>query len=46
LIHNNIGLKTRLNITREEEYCKLEMTITETSIKDDTRRLQYIDMDR
>jgi hypothetical protein len=46
LIHDNRVLKTRVTITREEECYRLEMTVSETSIKDDTKRLYYIDVDR
>jgi hypothetical protein len=46
LIYDNRVLKTSLNITREEECCKLEIIVSETSIKDDTQRLWYFDMDR
>jgi hypothetical protein len=46
LIHDNMTLKTDLNITREEECCKLDMIISETSVKDDTQRLMYFGMDR
>jgi hypothetical protein len=48
LIHDNIVLKTQVNLTREEEECcKLEVTVSEASIKDeDTHRPQYIDVDR
>jgi hypothetical protein len=46
LMYDNAVLMTRADVTHEEEYYKLEMTISETSIKDDTRRIQYIDLDR
>jgi hypothetical protein len=47
LIHDNLVLKTKVNITHKEECYKLEITISEMSIKDDdTRRPWYIDMDR
>jgi hypothetical protein len=46
LMRDNTMLMTILNATREEEYYKLDMTISETSIKDDTRRPYYFDMDR
>jgi hypothetical protein len=46
LIRDNTVLMTSLNIAREVCY-KLEMTISETSIKDDdTQRPRYIDVDR
>jgi hypothetical protein len=44
-MHDNTVLMTSLNVTREECY-KLEMTISEGSIKDDTQRPHYIDMDK
>jgi hypothetical protein len=46
LIYDNKVLMTSLNITHEEECYKLKMTISETSIRDDTQRLRYIDMNR
>jgi hypothetical protein len=46
LIHNNIVMKTSLNITHEEECYKLEMTVSETRMKDDTHRPCYFDMIR
>jgi hypothetical protein len=46
LIHDNIALKINLNITREEGCCNLEINISEASIKDDTQRPWYFDMDR
>jgi hypothetical protein len=46
LIHDNTVLMTNLNVIREEEYYELEMTISETSIKYDTRRPWYIGLDR
>jgi hypothetical protein len=46
LMHNNRVLKTSLNTTCEEERYKLEITISETSIKDDTKRLPYFGMNR
>jgi hypothetical protein len=44
LMHDNTALMTKMNVTREEECYKLEMTLSETSIKDDTRRPWYIDI--
>jgi hypothetical protein len=44
LMHDNTVLMTRVNVTREECY-RLEITLSETSIKDDTQRLHYIDSD-
>jgi hypothetical protein len=46
LMHDHTVLMTRMDITREEKCYKIEMTISETSIKDDTQRIQYIDMER
>jgi hypothetical protein len=46
LMHDNAVLMTSLNITHEEECYKLEMTISEGSIKDDTQRLWRVDLDR
>jgi hypothetical protein len=47
IIHGNIALITSLNVTREEECYKLEMTISETSIKDDyIQRPRYISLHR
>jgi hypothetical protein len=46
LIHDNNVLMERVNTTREAEYYKLEMTISEGSIKDGTWRPRYIDVDR
>jgi hypothetical protein len=46
LLHNNMVLNTRVNITHEERCYKLEMTVSETSVKDDTQRPLYIDVDR
>jgi hypothetical protein len=43
LMRDNTVLMTRMNVTREEEYHRLEMTISETSVKDDTWRPKYID---
>jgi hypothetical protein len=45
LMYDNTVLMERANITYEGECCKLEITISETSIKDDTRRIQYIGLD-
>jgi hypothetical protein len=41
LMYDNTVLMTSLNMTHEECY-KLDMTISETSIKDDTQRPRYI----
>jgi hypothetical protein len=46
LTHNGMVLKTRVNVIHEGKCCKLEMAISETSIKDDTQRPLYIDVDR
>jgi hypothetical protein len=45
LMHDNTVLMTSWNTTHEEERYKLEMTISEASIKDDSRRPWYIDVD-
>jgi hypothetical protein len=44
LMHDHTVLMKRVNVTYEEECYKLEMTISETSIKDDTQRLHYINV--
>jgi hypothetical protein len=46
LIYDNRVLMTSLNVTHEEECYKLEITVSETSVKDDTQRPRYIDLDR
>jgi hypothetical protein len=46
LISGNSVLMTRVNVTRKSGCYKLEMTIAESSIKDDTLRPRYIDMGR
>jgi hypothetical protein len=46
LIHDNVVLMTRVNITYEEECYKLEITISEGNMKDDTQRPLCIDMDK
>jgi hypothetical protein len=46
LMHDSTVIMTRMNLTRKEDCYKLEMTISKTDIKDDTRRLQYIGMNR
>jgi hypothetical protein len=46
LMPGNRVLMTRVNVIREGKFHKLEMTISETSIKDDTQRPWYIGMDR
>jgi hypothetical protein len=43
LMHDNTVLTTRVNVTREKECYKLEMTISEGSVKYDTTRLWYYD---
>jgi hypothetical protein len=45
LMHDNTVLMTSLNVSHEEECYKLEMTISKGSIKDDTQRPRYIDVD-
>jgi hypothetical protein len=44
LMLDNTVLMIRANVTFEEEYYKLEMTISEGSINKDTRRPWYIDV--
>jgi hypothetical protein len=46
LMHDNSVLMKRMNTTREGECYKLEMTISEGSMKDDTWRPYYIAMNR
>jgi hypothetical protein len=46
LMHDNVVLMTRANVTCEETYYKLEMTITEGSVNEDTRKPWYVNMDR
>jgi hypothetical protein len=46
LMRNNAVLMTRANVTRERGCYKLEMTISETSIKYDTQKLQYYNVAR
>jgi hypothetical protein len=46
LMRDNSVLMTSLNETCEDGCYKLEMTISEASMKDDTQRIMYIDMDR
>jgi hypothetical protein len=46
LMHDNTVLMTSLNATHEEERYKLEMTISEANIKDDTQRPDYVDLER
>jgi hypothetical protein len=46
LIRNNTVLVASLNVACEGEFYKLEMTITEGSVNEDTRRPWYIDVDR
>jgi hypothetical protein len=45
LMHDNTVLMTGMNATYEEKCYKLEMKISETSVKDDTERPQYINVD-
>jgi hypothetical protein len=44
LMHDNTVLLKRVNVTCEEKCYKLDMTISETSIKEDTQRPRYIDL--
>jgi hypothetical protein len=46
LMRDNTVLMTRVNVTHEGDCYKLEMTISKTSIKYNTWRLEYIDVDR
>jgi hypothetical protein len=46
LMHDDVVLMIRMNVTYETECYKLETTISETTIKDDTRRPWYFDVDR
>jgi hypothetical protein len=46
LMHDITVLMTSVNVTREEECYKLDITISETNVKNDTQKPQYIDMDR
>jgi hypothetical protein len=41
LMHNNTVLMTSLDVLHEGEGYKLEMTMSEASMKDDTQRLRY-----
>jgi hypothetical protein len=45
LMHDNAVLMTSANITREARCYKIEITISEGSMKDNTQRLLYIDLD-
>jgi hypothetical protein len=46
LIYGTAALMTRMKVAREEECYKLEITISETSIKDDTKRSRYVKVNR
>jgi hypothetical protein len=46
LMYDNTVLMARVDVIRERAYYKLEMTISEGSINEDTRRPWYIDMRR
>jgi hypothetical protein len=46
LMHDDTVLMIRLDKVSKEGCCKIEMTISKTNIKDDTLRLQHIDMDK
>jgi hypothetical protein len=46
LIHDNVVLRTSLNVDHKEECYKLEMTISKGSIRNDTKKPQYISLDR
>jgi hypothetical protein len=45
LMHDNTVLTTSLNTIRKRDYYVLEVTISEGSIRDDTKRLRYIGLD-
>jgi hypothetical protein len=45
-MYDNTALIVRIDKAYEEEYYKIDITISKTSIKYDTRRLWYVDMDR
>jgi hypothetical protein len=45
LIYNDVVLIIRMNVTYETECHKLEVTISETTIKYDTQRPWYFDLD-
>jgi hypothetical protein len=46
LIHDNTVLMTSVNIIHETKGYQLEMTISKTSMKDDTQKPWYIDVNR
>jgi hypothetical protein len=46
IIHDYTVLMTRVNVVCEEECYKLEMTISEASIRDDTQIPRYTGMDK
>jgi hypothetical protein len=46
LLHDDTVLMIRTSVTHKQACYKLEMSISETSIKDDTQRLQYIGLGR
>jgi hypothetical protein len=46
LMHDNTVSMTSWNVAHEEECYKLEITISEASIRDNTRRPRYMDVDR
>jgi hypothetical protein len=46
LMRDNTVLMINLNATREEECYKLEITIAETNIRDDTRRSEHVYLNR
>jgi hypothetical protein len=46
IMHDNTVLMTRVNVIRETKCYRLEMTISEASVKDDTQRPRYIGLNR
>jgi hypothetical protein len=46
LMRDNTVLMIRENVTRKEDCYRLEITIAETSVKDDTWRPWYFDLDK
>jgi hypothetical protein len=46
LMHDNTVLMTSLSMTHEEECYKIVVTISEGSVKKNTRRIPYIGLDR
>jgi hypothetical protein len=46
LLHDNTVLMTTLNASHKEGCYEIEMTISKTSINDNTTRIRYIELDR